>query len=78
MKQGIRIGNFCYRKAGRMITIKGAIEKSPILLLQYWKNKEFHSIIIILYFGGTNNIFADYTCPLLALYDPLPLKRLNS
>jgi hypothetical protein len=38
---------------------KGAIEKSPILLLQYWKNEWFDGTIIISYFGGINNIFAD-------------------
>ena len=40
----------------RAITLQGSIEKSPMLLLQYWKivNKS-----TISYFGGTNNIFAD-------------------
>ena len=33
--------NFCYRNAGRAITKWGAIEKSIILLSQYWKNKHF-------------------------------------
>ena len=31
----------CYRKVGRAITKVGAIEKSPILLSQYWINEEF-------------------------------------
>ena len=30
--------NFCYRKVGRAKTKWGAMEKSPILLSQYWKN----------------------------------------
>ena len=34
----IKSDNFCYRKVGRAITKWGAIEKSPILLSQYWKN----------------------------------------
>ena len=37
----IKSDNLCYRKAGRVITRWGAIEKSPILLLQYWKNYHF-------------------------------------
>ena len=42
-----------------MITLQGAIEKSPILLSQYWKNEWFDGTIIIYYFGGSNNIFAN-------------------
>ena len=45
----------------RMITLQGAIEKSPILLSQYWKNEWLDGNIIILYFAGSNNIFADCT-----------------
>ena len=41
----------------RVITLQGAIEKSPILLSQYWKF-ELDGTIIISYFGGSNNIFA--------------------
>ena len=37
----------------RAIILQWAIEKSPLLLLQYLK------IDSILHFGGTNNIFAD-------------------
>ena len=36
----IKSDNFCYRKIGRTITKWGAIEKSSILLSQYWEN--FH------------------------------------
>ena len=37
-----------------------AIEKSPILLSQYWKNYHFERVTkIISYFDGSNNIFAD-------------------
>ena len=43
----------------RVITLQGAIEKSPILLSQYWKNELLDGSIIISYFGGSNNIFAD-------------------
>ena len=46
----------------RVITLQGVIEKSPILLSQYWKNEWLDGIIIISYFGASNNIFADCTC----------------
>ena len=42
----------------RVITLQGAIEKSPILLSQYWKYEWLDGNIIISYFGGSNNIFA--------------------
>ena len=42
-----------------MITFQGAIEESPILLLQYKKNEWWDGTIIISYFGGSKNIFAD-------------------
>ena len=44
----------------KLITLQGAIEKSPILLSQYWKNGWLNGNIIISYFGGSNNIFVDY------------------
>ena len=44
-----------------MIALQGEIDKSPILLSQYWKNECLNGTIIIAYFGGINNIFADYT-----------------
>ena len=31
----------CYRKVGKAISIWGAVEKNPILLSQYWNNKQF-------------------------------------
>ena len=43
----------------RVITLQAAIKKSPILLSQYWKNECLDGTIIISYFGGSNNIFAD-------------------
>ena len=39
--------------------LQGAIEKSPLLLSQYWKSEWLDGKIIISYFGGSNNIFAD-------------------
>ena len=47
------------QKGLRVITLQGAIEKSPILLTQCLKNDWLDGIIIISYFGGSNNIFAD-------------------
>ena len=38
------------------------IEKSPVLISQYWKNGQFDSTIIFFFFEGTNNIFADFRC----------------
>ena len=46
----------------RLITLQRAIEKSPILLLQYWKFGWLDGTIIISYSGGSNNIFADCSC----------------
>ena len=45
------------QKELRVITLQGAIEKSPILLSQYWKSEWLDDTIIISYFGGSNNIF---------------------
>ena len=40
----------------------GAKEKSAMLLSQNWKNLQFDSKPkIISHFGGTNNIFVDFT-----------------
>ena len=47
------------QKGLRVITLQGAIKKIPILLSQYWKNEWLDDTIIISYFGGSNNIFAD-------------------
>ena len=49
------------QKGLRVMNLQGAIEKSPILLSQYCKNKLLDSNIIISYFGGSNIIFADCT-----------------
>ena len=49
------------QKGLKLITLQGAIEKSPILLSQYWINEWLDGNIIISYFGGSNNIFADST-----------------
>jgi hypothetical protein len=46
------------QKGLKLISLQGAIEKSPILLSQYWKNEWLDVNIIISYFGGSNNIFA--------------------
>ena len=45
----------------RVITLQGFIKKSPVLRKQYWKNESLDDTIIISYFGGSNNIFADCT-----------------
>ena len=42
----------------RAITLKGAIQRSSILLAQYWKH-EWDSSMIISHFGCTNIIFTD-------------------
>ena len=56
--KGIKSDNFCYQRA---ITKWGAIEKSQILLSQYWKNYHFEMVPkIISHFDGKNNIFADF------------------
>ena len=39
-----------------MITLQGALEKSPILLSPYWINEWLNGTIIISYFGGSNKI----------------------
>ena len=52
------------QKGLRVTTLQGAIEKSPILLSQYWKNECLDGTIIISYFGCSNNILVD--CILLA------------
>ena len=44
LSKEIKSNNFCYRKVGRAITKGEAIEKSPILLSQYWINDEFELI----------------------------------
>ena len=45
----------------RQGSFKGAIEKSQILLSQYWNNNHFYRAPkIISHFEGTNNIFVKY------------------
>ena len=44
LKQRDKERQLCYRKDERAITKGGAIEKSPILLSQYWINEEFELI----------------------------------
>ena len=43
----------------RVITLQWAIEKSLLLLSQYWKNEWLDGTTIISYFGGSNNNFTD-------------------
>ena len=60
LSKGIKGENFCYHKAGRAIIKWGAIEKSPLLLSQYWENYHFKRVSkIISHFVGSNNIFSD-------------------
>ena len=59
LSKEIKSDNFCYRKVGRAITNWAAIEKSPILLSQYWKNCHLKGKKNISHFDGNNNIFAD-------------------
>ena len=47
------------QKRLKVITLQGAIEKSPILLSQYWKNEWLDGNIVISYFDGSNNICID-------------------
>ena len=60
----------------RVITLQGAIEKSPILLSQYWKHEWLDGNINISHFGGSNNIFADckqmleLKCSYQTIFDP--------
>ena len=65
----------------RVITLQGAIEKSPILLSQYWKF-EYDCTIIISFFGGSNNIFADCKVYANTKYNnwsmPKPIEGYNS
>ena len=42
-----------------MITLKETKEKSPIFILQHWKNSKFDSTIIISHFACTNDICVD-------------------
>ena len=42
------------QKGLKLISLQGAIVKSPILLSQYWKNEWLDGNIIISYFGGSN------------------------
>ena len=44
----------------RVITLHEATEKSFNIAIRYWKNEWLDTTIIISYFGGINNIFADY------------------
>ena len=48
LKQRDKERQLCYRKVGRAITKWGAIEKSSILLSQYWINEEFDSALKII------------------------------
>ena len=60
MKKRGKEGQLLLSESYRAITKRGPIEKSPILLSQYWKNTHFHMVPkIILHFRGTNNIFVD-------------------
>ena len=64
-------------EVGRAITKWGAIEKSPILPSQYWKNEIRDGNIIISYFDGSNNIFADCFQELRGLWSGTTYYRFN-
>ena len=56
-----------------MVTLEGGLEKSPILLSQYWKNKRFvrlRASKINLNIGCTNTIFGDHISPAFAYSRP--------
>ena len=55
----------------RVITLQGAIKKSPILLSQFCKNEWLYGTIISSYFGGSNNNFADCTIYVSLFYNLL-------
>ena len=54
----------------RVFTLQGAIEKTPILLSQYWKNEWLDGTTIISHFDGSNNIFVDYSFIILYFRHP--------
>ena len=41
----IKSDNFCYRKVGGALTKWGAMEKSPILLSQYWSLSSLNMLL---------------------------------
>ena len=49
--------NLKHRRLEIIITLQGAIEKSPILLSQYMKNGQLDSAIIILHFLMNQHYF---------------------
>ena len=57
MNKREKCDNYCYNKVDRVITIWGAIEKSQILLSQYWRKKgQCDSTKIIVYFWGQEQL----------------------
>ena len=56
----------------RVITLQGAIEKSPILLSQYWKMRDwmatqFRILVVVIIFSPTVNI-TTFSWPLFSFY----------
>ena len=58
LSKGIKCDNFCYCKVGRVITKWGAIEKSPIAILEKFPFFEGYKKNIS-HFDGSNTIFSD-------------------
>ena len=66
----VSLFKLCIATAKRLrpTTFQGAIEKSLILLSQYWKTIKYNSTIIVSLFGDTNIIFVDCISGVIIIY----------